>query len=96
MTNDPDKSGKKDIPRRYSDPISALRAEMKMFLGLEGAHASGVSNFGGVEHLQEIDPSESDDDGCSFQGGHHRSISSKVPAATLSASLKETKIKTWG
>jgi len=68
MTNDPDKSGKKDIARRYSDPLSALRAEMKMFFGLEGAHASGVSNFGGVEHLQEIDPSERDDDGCSFQG----------------------------
>jgi HSP20 family protein len=28
MTNDPDKSGKKDIARRYSDPLSALRAEV--------------------------------------------------------------------
>ena len=28
MTNDPDRSGQKDIASRYSDPFSALRAEM--------------------------------------------------------------------
>ena len=28
MTNEPDKSGKKDIAPRYSDPFSALRAEV--------------------------------------------------------------------
>jgi hypothetical protein len=28
MTNDPDRSGKRDVAPRYSDPFSALRAEM--------------------------------------------------------------------
>jgi hypothetical protein len=28
MTNDPDKSSRRDVAPRYSDPFSALRAEM--------------------------------------------------------------------
>jgi hypothetical protein len=28
MTNDPDRSSRKDLAGRYSDPVSALRAEV--------------------------------------------------------------------
>jgi hypothetical protein len=40
-------------------PASAFgrRRFPKMLIGLEGAHDFYVSIFGGVEHLQEIDPS---------------------------------------
>jgi HSP20 family protein len=60
MTNDPDKSGKKDIAPRYSDPFSALRAEMDSlfdsfmgglpaFPGLFGA--SGSRSFTPTPHI---------------------------------------------
>jgi HSP20 family protein len=49
MTNDPDRPGKKDVAPRYSDPFSALRAEMDnlfdSFIG--GLPTSGMFGAGG-------------------------------------------------
>jgi HSP20 family protein len=60
MTNDPDRSGKRDVAPRYSDPFSALRAEMDSlfdsfmgglpaFSGMFGA--SGGRNFTLTPHV---------------------------------------------
>src|SRR6478672_3313672 len=45
MTNEPDKSGKKDIAPRYSDPFSALRAEMD---SLFDSFMGGLPAFSGM------------------------------------------------
>jgi HSP20 family protein len=66
MTNDPDRSGKKDVAPRYSDPFSALRAEMDnlfdnfigglpAFSGMFGA--GGGRSFALAPH---VDVSETD------------------------------------
>ena len=60
MTNDPNRSGKRDVVPRYSDPFSALRAEMDSlfdsfigglpaFSGMFGA--SGGRNFTLTPHV---------------------------------------------
>jgi len=47
MTNDPDRSGKKDIAPRYSDPFSALRSEMdRLFDSFMGGLPAFPSLFG--------------------------------------------------
>jgi HSP20 family protein len=45
VTNDPDRSGKKDIAPRYSDPFSALRAEMD---SLFDSFMGGLPAFSGM------------------------------------------------
>jgi HSP20 family protein len=45
MTNNDDKSSKKDIARRYSDPFSALRAEMD---SLFDSFVGGLPAFSGM------------------------------------------------
>ena len=45
MTNDPNKSGKKDVATRYSDPFSALRAEMD---SLFDSFMGGLPAFSGM------------------------------------------------
>ena len=45
MTNDPDRSGKKDLAPRYSDPFSALRAEMD---NLFDSFMGGLPAFSGM------------------------------------------------
>jgi hypothetical protein len=45
MTNDPDRSGKKDVVPRYSDPFSALRAEMD---NLFDSFMGGLPTFSGM------------------------------------------------
>jgi HSP20 family protein len=45
MTNEPDKSGKKDIAPRYSDPFSALRAEVD---SLFDSFMGGLPAFSGM------------------------------------------------
>src|ERR1043165_1033974 len=45
MTTDPDRSGKKDITPRYSDPFSALRAEMD---SLFDSFIGGLPAFSGI------------------------------------------------
>jgi HSP20 family protein len=47
MTNDPDRSGKKDVAPRYSDPFGALRAEMdNLFDNFIGALPAFSGMFG--------------------------------------------------
>src|SRR6478672_3584299 len=45
MTNDPDKSSKRDLAPRYSDPFSALRAEMD---NLFDSFMGGLPAFSGM------------------------------------------------
>jgi HSP20 family protein len=45
MTNDPDRPGKKDVAPRYSDPFSALRAEMD---NLFDSFIGGLPTFSGM------------------------------------------------
>jgi hypothetical protein len=45
MTNDPNKSGKRNVATRYSDPLSALRAEMD---SLFDSFIGGLPAFSGM------------------------------------------------
>lgn len=45
MTNDPDRSSKRDVAPRYSDPFSALRAEMD---SLFDSFMGGLPTFSGI------------------------------------------------
>ena len=45
MTNDPDRSSRKDVAPRYSDPFSALRAEMD---NLFDSFMGGLPAFSGM------------------------------------------------
>jgi len=45
MANDPDRPGKKDVPRRYSDPLSALKSEMD---SLFDSFMGGLPAFSGM------------------------------------------------
>lgn len=66
MTNDPDRSSRKDLAPRYSDPFSALRAEMDSlfdsFMGGLPAFSGmfGTSGGGGFTLTPHIDVRETD------------------------------------
>jgi HSP20 family protein len=64
MTNDPDRSSKKDLAPRYSDPFSALRAEMDnlfdSFMGRLPAFSGVFGTSGGFTLNPHVDVRETD------------------------------------